>query len=138
VLNTTDIDERRISLRSASDEARWIGGQRGEAGGDFWPRSTFPSNAKARQIGGDGAAAVPINVMKSRRAAIYFGDADAQYERGRLYLSGALDDSRKAARWFELAATKGHCRAEVALGDTLSQGQAVPRQAARGLMWLTL
>jgi exopolysaccharide production negative regulator len=71
-------------------------------------------------------------------AATYFGDADAQYELGRLYLSGTLGDPRQAARWFQLAATKGHCRAEVALGDMLFQGQAVPRQAARGLMWLTL
>ena len=71
-------------------------------------------------------------------AATYFGDADAQYELGRLYLSGSLGDPRQAARWFQLAATKGHCRAEVALGDMLFQGQAVPRQAARGLMWLTL
>ena len=37
-----------------------------------------------------------------------------------------------------LAANKGHCRAEVALGDILFRGQQVPRQAARGLMWLTL
>ena len=71
-------------------------------------------------------------------AATYFGDADAQYELGRLYLTGALGDSRQAARWFQLAAAKGHCRAEVALGDMLFQGQAVPRQAARGLMWLML
>jgi uncharacterized protein len=71
-------------------------------------------------------------------AATYFGDADAQYELGRLYLSGALGDSHQAARWFQLAAINGHCRAEVALGDMLFQGQAVPRQAARGLMWLTL
>jgi TPR repeat protein len=71
-------------------------------------------------------------------AATYFGDADAQYELGRLYLSGTPGDPHQAARWFQLAATKGHCRAEVALGDMLFQGQAVPRQAARGLMWLTL
>ena len=71
-------------------------------------------------------------------AATYFGDADAQYELGRLYLSGAPSDPHQAARWLQLAATKGHCRAEVALGDLLFQGQAVPRQAARGLMWLTL
>jgi uncharacterized protein len=36
------------------------------------------------------------------------------------------------------AATKGDCRAEAVLGDMLFQGQRVPRQAARGLMWLTL
>jgi len=71
-------------------------------------------------------------------AATYFGDADAQYELGRLYLTDTPSDPHQAARWFQLAATKGHCRAEVALGDLLFQGQAVPRQAARGLMWLTL
>ncbi len=71
-------------------------------------------------------------------AASYFGDADAQYELGRLYLNDKPSDPHQAARWFLLAATKGHCRAEVALGDMLFQGHAVPRQAARGLMWLTL
>jgi len=71
-------------------------------------------------------------------AATYFGDADAQYELGRLYLNNKPSDPHQAARWFLLAATKGHCRAEVALGDLLFQGHAVPRQAARGLMWLTL
>ncbi|MGA2895285.1 MAG: tetratricopeptide repeat protein [Xanthobacteraceae bacterium] len=71
-------------------------------------------------------------------AATYFGDAEAQYELGRLYLNNAPGDPHQAARWFQLAATKGHCRAEVALGDMLFHGQAVPRQAARGLMWLTL
>jgi hypothetical protein len=71
-------------------------------------------------------------------AATNFGDADAQYELGRLYLTGTPSDPHQAARWLRLAATKGHCRAEVALGDLLFQGQVVPRQAARGLMWLTL
>ena len=71
-------------------------------------------------------------------AATYFGDAEAQYEFGRLYLNDTPNDPHQAARWFQLAATKGHCRAEAALGDMLFQGQAVPRQAARGLMWLTL
>ncbi|HUI12718.1 MAG TPA: tetratricopeptide repeat protein [Xanthobacteraceae bacterium] len=71
-------------------------------------------------------------------AASYFGDADAQYELGRLYLSGKPSDPHQAARWFLLSATKGYCRAEIALGDMLFRGQAVPRQAARGLMWLTL
>jgi TPR repeat protein len=70
-------------------------------------------------------------------AATYFGDADAQYELGRLYL-GAPGDPHQAARWLRLAATKGHCHAEVALGEMLFQGQVVPRQAARGLMWLIL
>jgi exopolysaccharide production negative regulator len=71
-------------------------------------------------------------------AASYFGDADAQYELGRLYLDGNPGDVHEAARWFLLAATKGQCHAEAALGDILFHGQYVPRQAARGLMWLTL
>jgi uncharacterized protein len=70
-------------------------------------------------------------------AASYFGDADAQYELGRLYLDGNSSDVHEAARWFLLAATKGQCRAEAALGDILFRGEYVPRQAARGLMWLT-
>jgi uncharacterized protein len=71
-------------------------------------------------------------------AASYFGDGDAQYELGRLYLDGNPADVHEAARWFLLAATKGQCRAEAALGDILFRGVDVPRQAARGLMWLTL
>jgi len=71
-------------------------------------------------------------------AATYFGDADAQYELGRLYLDSSPSDAHEAARWFQLAANKGQCRAEAALGEILFQGQHVPRQAARGLMWLTL
>jgi uncharacterized protein len=71
-------------------------------------------------------------------AASYFGDADAQYELGQLYLESKPTDPHEAARWFLLSATKGQCRAEVALGEILFRGQYVPRQAARGLMWLTL
>jgi len=71
-------------------------------------------------------------------AASYFGDADAQYRLGRLYLDGTPSDPHQAARWLQLAATKGDCRAEAVLGDLLFQGQKVPRQAARGLMLLTL
>jgi len=71
-------------------------------------------------------------------AASFFGDAEAQYQLGRLYLDGAPNDPHQAARWFHAAATKGDCRAEAVLGDMLFQGQRVARQAARGLMWLTL
>lgn len=73
-------------------------------------------------------------------AASYFGDPDAQYYLGRLYLEGvgAPQDPRTAARWFVLSAQKGQCRAQAMLGAMLFQGEHVPRQAARGLMWLTL
>jgi exopolysaccharide production negative regulator len=73
-------------------------------------------------------------------AASYFGDADAQYYLARLYLdgNGAPHDPRTAARWFALAAQKDQCRAQAMLGAMLFSGDHVPRQAARGLMWLTL
>ena len=89
------------------------------------PNSTIkPDLARARQMFG--------------YAASYFGNADAQYELGRMYQNATPSDVHEAARWFQLAATKGQCRAQVALGDILFRGQQVPRQAARGLMWLTL
>jgi TPR repeat protein len=73
-------------------------------------------------------------------AASYFRDPDAQYFLARLYLdgTGAPRDARTAARWFGLSAKKGQCEAQAMLGAMLFAGDNVPRQAARGLMWLTL
>ena len=73
-------------------------------------------------------------------AASYFRDPDAQYYLARLYLDGvgAPHDPRTAARWFGLSAHKGQCQSQAMLGAMLFTGDHVPRQAARGLMWLTL
>ena len=74
-------------------------------------------------------------------AASYFGNADAQYDLARLYLRGAgasRDDFRYGARWLGLAAQKGQHQAQAMLGQMLFNGDQLPRQAARGLMWLTL
>ena len=73
-------------------------------------------------------------------AASYFRDPDAQYYLARLYLDGigAPHDPRQAARWFGLSAQKGQCAAQAMLGAMLFAGDHVPRQAARGLMWLAL
>ena len=73
-------------------------------------------------------------------AASYFRDPDAQYYLARLYLNGtgAPQDPRTAARWFGLSAQKGQCEAQAMLGAMLFEGDHVPRQAARGLMWLAL
>src|ERR1700754_3555871 len=74
-------------------------------------------------------------------AASYFGNADAQYDLARLYLK-APDASREdftyGARWLGLAAQKGQHQAQAMLGQMLFNGDQLPRQAARGLMWLTL
>jgi TPR repeat protein len=73
-------------------------------------------------------------------AASYFSDSNAQYNLARLYLegTGVRKDARHAARWFNLAAEKGHYPSQAVLGQLLINGDGVPRQRARGLMWLTL
>jgi TPR repeat protein len=74
-------------------------------------------------------------------AASYFGNADAQYDLARLYLkapNASADDFRYGARWLGLAAQKGQHEAQALLGQMLFNGDRLPRQAARGLMWLTL
>lgn len=73
-------------------------------------------------------------------AATYFGDADAQYRVGELFLQ---DDKvginpLQGARWLSLAARKGHVAAQAKLGDLLFNGEGIQAQPAEGLMWLTL
>jgi TPR repeat protein len=82
--------------------------------------------------------AVAIDLF--RHAASYFGDQDAQYHLGRLYLlgTGTAKDSVQAARWLRLAANKGQRSAQAMLGSMLFKGQGVARQPAAGLAWLTL
>jgi uncharacterized protein len=71
-------------------------------------------------------------------AASYFGDPEAQYQLGRLYLrgEGAPKDAITAARWLQLSADKDDHRAQALLGEMLFKGDAVARQSARGLFWL--
>lgn len=74
-------------------------------------------------------------------AASYFGDADAQYRVGLLYLQ---EDEMgvnplQSARWLSLAARKGHCPAQAQLGDLLFNGiEGIQAQPVEGLMWLTV
>jgi len=74
-------------------------------------------------------------------AATNFGDPDAQYNLARMYMDGAAGLARnnmRAARWLALASDKGHHPAQALLGHLLFLGEGVPRQRARGLMWLTI
>jgi hypothetical protein len=72
-------------------------------------------------------------------AALYFGDSQAQYSLARMYIegTGVPKDAVRAARWLNLAAEKGHVYAQAVLGQMLFAGsRSLPRQPARGLMWL--
>jgi len=94
----------------------------------------------------DGVPNSPIRSDPARAremfayAASYFGDPDAQYNLARMYIDGpdGEKDPRQAARWLGLAANKGQREAQAVLGHMLFNGLEVPRQRARGLMWLTL
>lgn len=73
-------------------------------------------------------------------AASYFGDPEAQYRLGRLYLDGQgiARDTKQAMRWLSLAANKGQYQAQAVLGALLFKGESVSRDRARGLMWLMI
>lgn len=87
---------------------------------------------------------VQANPVRARQmfsyAASYFRDPSAQFHLGQIYLDGIATDKnpRQAARWLNLSAEKGHSGAQALLGHMLISGTGVPRQSARGLMWLTL
>jgi uncharacterized protein len=73
-------------------------------------------------------------------AASYFGDPDAQYHLGRMYLDGqgVGKDTKQGIRWLSLAADKGQYQSQAVLGALLFKGQFVSRDGAQGLMWLML
>ncbi|WP_170848577.1 tetratricopeptide repeat protein [Devosia sp. YR412] len=90
-------------------------------------------------------AGIPIDAERSHamllHAATYFGDADAQYRVGLLYMSddGLGLNPLQSARWFSLAARKGHCPAQAQLGTMLFNGVAgIEAQPVEGLMWLVI
>lgn len=82
---------------------------------------------------------VPRSESRARQifthAASYFGDADAQYELGRMYQDS---NYRMAVRWYNLAALKGHVGAQARLGETLYALGSSDKKKARGLMWMTV
>jgi uncharacterized protein len=94
----------------------------------------------------DGIKGSPVRASPSQAfrmfnyAATYYGDADGQYQLGVMWLDGSAgaEDPLRAARWLNLAAEKGHVKAQAVLGRMLFLGETMPRQAWRGLMWLQL
>ena len=74
-------------------------------------------------------------------AASYFGDADAQYRVGEMYLdkNELGDNPIQSARWLSLAAKKGHVGAQAKLGDILFNGDGgLKANRVEGLMWLSV
>ncbi|MDH3195127.1 MAG: sel1 repeat family protein, partial [Hyphomicrobiales bacterium] len=90
------------------------------------------------------ADALPPDQVRARNffryAASYFRDAEAQYRLASMYLAGQGGDesARQAARWYKLAAAKGHAGAQARLGQLLLEGTGVRRDTVAGLMWLSI
>ncbi len=111
------------------------------------PQSRYVANAFV-SLGGYYVTGIPGSVKASPQrarelftyAASYFGDAAAQYRLGQMLLEGlgGPKDAWQAARWLKLSADKGYYQAQALLGVTLFKGQGLPRQAPRGLMYLTI
>ena len=93
-----------------------------------------------------GIPAIPLPANPSyaadiyRHAASYFGDAEAQYQLGRLYLSGEGVEKNPslAVNWLATAAKKQHAAAQATLGELLWKGNEVRQRQARGLALLML
>src|SRR3982074_2220805 len=113
------------------------------------PQATIVANAFVPlgryYLAGIPNSKIKVDTERAREmfsyAASYFGNADAQYDLARLYLrppDASRDDFRYGARWLGLAAQKGQHQAQAMLGQMLFNGDRLPPQRARGLMWLTL
>ncbi len=111
-------------------------------------QARFVANSFVRLAGyyltGIPSSNIKPDVVHARQmfdyAAKYFGDRDAQYHLGRLYLDGqgVGKDTKQAARWLFAAADKGQYEAQAVFGALLFKGNSVPRDAAQGLMYLIL
>jgi len=66
------------------------------------------------------------------------GDAEAQYELGRMYAegNGVPQDDVKTAYWYEKAAEQGHADAQYYLGKMYFIGKGVPKDAAKAALWM--
>ncbi len=68
------------------------------------------------------------------------GEADAQYYLGRMYHQGdgVLRDVSMAARWYRLAAERGHFHARLQLGHMFKTGEGVPQDGNEAAKWYRL
>lgn len=73
-------------------------------------------------------------------AATYFGDAEAQYQLGMMYLEGKgrKPNQMMAAKWLNLAAKKNHVGSQCELGRLLYVNRNGATDKLRGLIYLEL
>lgn len=68
------------------------------------------------------------------------GDAEAQFQVGRVYLrgDGVPKDEGKAAEWFRRAAEQGNFKAQHNLGAMAFEGRGIPQDDREAARWLRL
>jgi hypothetical protein len=68
------------------------------------------------------------------------GDAEAQYNLGRIYANGegVPPNAVEAVRWFRLGAAQGHADAQNGLGVMYASGRGVPQDDAEAVRWYRL
>ena len=64
-------------------------------------------------------------------------DPIPQYRKQRM-INGSMHDRAEAARWYRIAADRGHARAQGRLGEMYRTGNAVPKNRIAAHMWLSL
>jgi TPR repeat protein len=74
------------------------------------------------------------------RAAFNYGDANAQFNLGMMYVegNGVPKDQKRAMQLFHNAAKKGHGPSRAMLGHMMFKGDFGKRQPELGLMWMNL
>ena len=65
------------------------------------------------------------------------GDAEAQFQAGRLYQTrdDGWQNYDKALKWYSAAAQQGHAKAQNNIGNLYTDGQGVPRNAVEAMKW---
>lgn len=74
------------------------------------------------------------------RAAAAQGDADAQYNLGRMYFHarGVPQNHQEAVKWYRLAAAQGHATAQNNLAAMYAMGLGVLQDRQEAIKWLRL
>ena len=85
---------------------------------------------------GRGVARDEVKAARLFRLAADQGNADAQFNLGRMYKSGSdgiAQDDTEACRLYRLAANQGHARAQFSLGRMCEHGRGVPQDYAEAV-----
>ncbi|KAG0234201.1 hypothetical protein BGW42_006839 [Actinomortierella wolfii] len=100
--------------------------------------NSYPINGVAQQYDQEATPGLDVDATT---ALAHQGDADAQFELGRLYYSGEngiLQDYTKAFEWYFRAAEQGQTQAQNNLGWMYQDGKGVAQDDTKAVEWYRL